>query len=339
MSEGGIRKLVDFLRQNGLLIIEIYCYSGYVRFIKVVHTNGVLFMIHISKEFELTMDPDKLSTVTLKRVSVLDVSNHVAPPCDEYMSITLEDGKRYVHNAKDLLNTRYDQMIVLQQSNIIRSLEQMKRIKACFKETFFKVVIEVDDYLLCLNSSQQIELFNTEKTVDQTFYIVCELEYIYKNIGPIFDHVETVQKKFFGILDGIQQHHYRQVKNELVSDFVHVNQRCHDTKERMKKTFADATGLLKTTFDKEKELEDVLVKLNSSSSNTSHPFRDMDRLGKKREVEQDLRKLSEIKTTVLEKIVSMDRSVKHIYLQIDNLDYQVSLALMDMRNELEKLIA
>lgn len=336
MSGGGIKKLVDFLRQHCLLIIDLYCYRGFVRFVKVIHTNGVLFVIHISREFELTMDPDKLSTVTLKRVHVLDASNNVAPPCDEYMSITLEDGKRYVHHAKDLLNTRYDQAIVMQQSNIVRSLEQMKRIKACFKETFFKVIIEVDDYLLCLNSDQQIEIFNTEKTVDQTFFIMCELEYIYKNIGPIFDHVQTVQIKFFGILDGLQQHHYQQVKTELLSDFVHVNQRCHDTKERMKRTFADATGLLRTTYDKEKELEDMLAKLSGGS--TSHPFRDMDRLGKKREVEQELLKLSEIKTTVLEKIVSMDKSVKNIYLQIDNLDYQVSLALMDMRNELEKLM-
>jgi hypothetical protein len=329
----GIKKLIDLLKQHHLLLLECYCLEGYLRYIKVIHTSGILFMIHISKEFQLTVDT---SSITIRQVNVLDTSHHPPPKVDEYVSITLEDGKRYVQNAKELLGSQYNHTIVLQHSKVVESLEQMKRMKACFRETFFKLFMEVDHYLICLTSKHEIEMYSSERAAETTFYVSCELEYIYKNIQHIFGHVQTVQTKLFAILDHIQQRNCTDVKERLVDDFLHVNQRCQHSKDRIKETLAEAAKLLKTTFDKEKELQSELSQL--VSVNSSHPFRDMDRLGKKRMVEQELRKLGEIKKTVLDKIVGMDCAVKHIYLQIDNLDYQVYLALMEMRNQLEKLL-
>ena len=97
--------------------------------------------------------------------------------------------------------------------------------------------------------------------------------------------------------------------------------------------------IVKVLDDLQIKESNVLKKLDLLYSKPSHNiFQDASNSKQKETLETSLEKIKHTKLQVLDRVIQLDSKIKNMYLVIDQLGFNLSLSLNELRNELHKML-
>jgi hypothetical protein len=240
------------------------------------------------------------------------------------------------------LKTNYKQPIVLHQNNAADFLAQMKRIRYCFKLLEYKIVLQAANYLITLTDDNMIEVYKIEdytapsRSNAATFCILVQLEQFYSKMENIHKTIYLVEKEFYEILNLNQEKHKEYLDSDAVKFFISNNETLLQNKEKLHEGCAELGQTLRKILQREKKLENDL--LENQTKITSNIYRDTEKVRDKNEIEKQLLATKQLKDTIFDKIVELDSKVKSIYLIIDQLGFNLSLAFNELRSEVNYIL-
>lgn len=339
--------MADFNRFNQLLIsndynvIEYYSYNGYCVFVKIIHIiSGTIFFVSILRRYRLVVPSNMINHYTLLRED---------PKSKEFTSAQLNDYYPMIQINPDIIDgsedvtgqikVSYKQPISIHKTTASEYLEQMKRLKHCFKTLEYKIVLQSDLYIINLNIENTIDIFKIEnhpKTNAHTFYVVCTLEQFYARLNVIHDMINQVEIEFYDILDINQQKHTQYLNTHYIESFVNNNNRILRSKQGQHQTYRDICKLLIKLQEKELACSEKVTKINNRSSNNI--FNDATNIKEREQAEQEYKTIHTTKLQVLDKLLKLDSKIKNLYLVIDQLGFNLSLSFNELKNELHKML-
>lgn len=336
-----LQKFNQLLKLNDYTVLEYFSYNGYCNFVKVIHvSSGKIFFITVSKSFRLRITEDVSNHYVLTKEDLRTKEFTSSELAEHYPLIQLQNNsEEVVDNISDKLKTSYKQPIALHVSTASDQIEQIKRLRYCFKMLEYKLILQTDQHLIFLNQENVLEIYKMEnypRTQTHTFYIVVTLEQLYGNLNIIHTTVDQVEKEFFSILNLNQIKHNQYLNTNQVNFFMNNNQQLLEVKKKLHDTYQEICEMIVKVQNKETQ---CLERINESRNTTTHNIlRDAEQSRKKEELENNYRQIHSTKLQLLDKLLKLDTKIKNMYLVIDQLGFNLSLAFNELRNELYKML-
>lgn len=341
--------MADFNRFNQLLtsndynIVEYYSYNKYCNLVKVIHVvSGAIFFISVLRSYRLSIPPEIINHYILIRENSKNREFTSSQLTDYYPMIQLDPLESLEPNSEDVtgqIRVSYKQPINIHTSSASDHLDQMKRLKYCFKTLEYKVLLQSDQYIINLNYENTIDIFKVEnhpKTNTDTFYVVCTLEQFYARLNFIYDTIRQVESEFYNILDMNQQKHNQYLNTHYIEFFINNNDKLLKSKRKLHETYNHICDLLVKLQDKEMECSEKLTAIKNKSS--TNIFKDADHARQKDIIETEYKNIHSTKLQVLDKLLKLDSKIKNMYLILDQLGFNLSLSFNELKNELHKML-
>jgi hypothetical protein len=336
-----LQKFNQLLKLNDYTVLEYFSYNGYCNFVKVIHvSSGKIYFITVSKSFRLRITEDVSNHYVLTKEDLKTKEFTSSELAEHYPMIQLQNNsEEVVDNISDKLKTSYKQPIALHVSTASDQIEQIKRLRYCFKMLEYKLILQTDQHLIFLNQENVLEIYKMEnypRTQTHTFYIVVTLEQFYGNLNIIHTTVDQVEKEFFSILNLNQIKHNQYLNTNQVNYFMNNNQQLLEVKKKLHDTYREICEMIVKVQNKENQ---CLERMNESRNTTTHNIlRDAEQSRKREEMENNYRQIHSTKRQLLDKLLKLDTKIKNMYLVIDQLGFNLSLAFNELRNELYKML-
>jgi len=336
-----LQKFNQLLKLNDYTVLEYFSYNGYCNFVKVIHvSSGKIYFITVSKSFRLRITEDVSNHYVLTKEDLKTKEFTSSELAEHYPMIQLQNNsEEVVDNISDKLKTSYKQPIALHVSTASDQIEQIKRLRYCFKMLEYKLILQTDQHLIFLNQENILEIYKMEnypRTQTHTFYIVVTLEQFYGNLNIIHTTVDQVEKEFFSILNLNQIKHNQYLNTNQVNYFMNNNQQLLEVKKKLHDTYREICEMIVKVQNKENQ---CLERMNESRNTTTHNIlRDAEQSRKREEMENNYRQIHSTKLQLLDKLLKLDTKIKNMYLVIDQLGFNLSLAFNELRNELYKML-
>lgn len=336
-----LQKFNQLLKLNDYTVLEYFSYNGYCNFVKVIHvSSGKIYFITVSKSFRLRITEDVSNHYVLTKEDLKTKEFTSSELAEHYPMIQLQNNsEEVVDNISDKLKTSYKQPIALHVSTASDQIEQIKRLRYCFKMLEYKLILQTDQHLIFLNQENVLEIYKMEnypRTQTHTFYIVVTLEQFYGNLNIIHTTVDQVEKEFFSILNLNQIKHNQYLNTNQVNYFMNNNQQLLEVKKKLHDTYREICEMIVKVQNKETQ---CLERMNESRNTTTHNIlRDAEQSRKREEMENNYRQIHSTKLQLLDKLLKLDTKIKNMYLVIDQLGFNLSLAFNELRNELYKML-
>lgn len=336
-----LQKFNQLLKLNDYTTLEYFSYGGYCNLVKVVHVlSGKIFYISISRSFRLKITEDVSNHYLLTKEDAKNREFTSTQLADQYPMIQLQaQSDEIIDNISDKLKTSYKQPISIPTSNASDQIEQIKRLKYCFKMLEYKLILQTDQHILYLNSENNLEVYKIEnypRTQTHSFYVVVTLEQLYSSLNIIHTTIDQVEEEFFSILNLNQMKHNQYLGTNQVNYFMNNNQQLLETKQKLHETYREICEMIIKVQQKESQ---CLERLETIQGLTTHNiFRDAEQARKREELENNYKQIHSTKLQLLDKLLKLDTKIKNMYLVIDQLGFNLSLAFNELRNELYKML-
>lgn len=334
-------KFNDLLKTSDYTAVEYFSYNKYCNFVKVIHmTSGKVFFLNISRTYKMSINEDSMNHYRITKEELQNKEFNSKQLIEYYPNIQLETKETDVFdNMSDKLKVNYKQPINIFTETAFDHIEQLKRLKYCFKTLEYKCMLQTDQYLVILNQENRIDVYKIEnypRTEIRTFYVVVSLEQLYSKINLIHNLIGQIETEFYTILNLNQEKHNHFLNTNYVEHFIKNNDQLINTKKQLQKTQHEIAKLLETLQYKE---SNCLQKLDTILSKPSHNvFQDASLSKQKDEIEIALKKIKTTKLGILDRMIQLDNKIKNMYLVIDQLGFNLSLSLNELRNELYKML-
>lgn len=340
--------MADFSRFNQLLssndftALEYYTYNKYCNLVKVIHiTTGSIFFITLQRSYKMLIPMDSINHYPLTREDMRNREFTTEQLSDYYPMIQLDS--EYINGSEDVtgqIRVSYKQPISLHTISASEYIEQIKRLKYCFKTLEYKILLHSSQYIVNLNSENTIDIFRIEnypKTNVHSFYIVCSLEQFYSKINIIHDIVGQVESEFYNILDMNQQKHKYYLDTHYIHFFIKNNDKLVEIKKQMHTTYKEICSVLAKLERKELKFSERLSEIKNKSSHNI--FKDAERVREREQLENEYNKIHELKLKLMDKILKLDTKIKHTYLVLDQLGFNLSLSFNELKNEVSRILS
>jgi hypothetical protein len=336
-----LQKFNQLLKISDYTVLEYLSYNGYCNFVKVIHvSSGKIYFITVSKNFRLRITEDVSNHYVLTKEDLRTKEFTSSELAEHYPMIQLQNNsEEVVDNISDKLKTSYKQPIALHVSSASDQIEQIKRLRYCFKMLEYKLILQTDQHLIFLNQENVLEIYKIENyppTQTHTFYIAVTLEQFYSNVNVIHNTVDQVEKEFFSILNLNQIKHNQYLNTNQVNYFMNNNQQLLEVKKKLHETYQEICEMIVKVQLKETQCIDRLSEMRNTNSH--NVFRDAEQSRKREELENNYRQIRTTKLQLLDKLLKLDTKIKNMYLVIDQLGFNLSLAFNELRNELYKML-
>jgi hypothetical protein len=336
-----LQKFNQLLKINDYTVLEYLSYNGYCNFVKVIHvSSGKIYFITVSKNFRLRITEDISNHYVLTKEDLRSKELTSSELAEHYPMIQLQNSsEEVVDNISDKLKTSYKQHIALHVSSASDQIEQIKRLRYCFKMLEYKLILQTDQHLIFLNQENVLEIYKIEnypRTQTHTFYVAVTLEQFYSNMNVIHNTVEQVENEFFSILNLNQIKHNQYLNTSQVNYFMNNNQQLLEIKKKLHETYREICEMIVKVQLKETQCVDKLSEMKNTNSH--NVFRDAEQSRKREELENNYRQIRTTKLQLLDKLLKLDTKIKNMYLVIDQLGFNLSLAFNELRNELYKML-
>lgn len=336
MSE--FNNFISLLKSNQYIPIEFFSLDGYCKAVKIIHINsGKLFFIQVSKKYKIIIPDDILNKYTITKDDSTTKEFNSSYLSDYYPMIKIDTKEnQIIDNISSVLKSNYKQQIVLSKNSSFEHLEQLKRIKYCFKTLEYKIILQTTTHLLFLTYDNNIEVYEvhyyvTNKSL-KTFYPILTLEQFYLKIKLAYKFIIEIDNELYNILNMNQSKHNEHMTSQFVNNFINNNNKLLEIKYNLLKTQSEISYLLNDIQEKEEKILDEREEIISRKSTNIYDEANTSKL--KEEIEKKYNKIHSIKLKLIDKNISLDNKIKNIYLVIDQLGFNLSVSLNELRNEL-----
>ena len=330
------------LKNNSYIPIEYFIFEKYCKTVKVIHINsGKIFFIQISKKYKISI-PDDISN---KYTIIQDNSNtkefNSSYLSDYYPMIKINTNEdQVIDNISSVLKSNYKQQIVLSKNSSFEHIEQLKRIKYCFKTLEYKITFQTSTHLLVLNSENNIEVYEVQYYPNdhtfKTFYPIMTLEQFYLKIQVAYKFISEIDNGLFSVFNINQEKHNEHMTSQFVNNFINNNNKLIQIKYNLQQSQYEISSLLNGIHEKEEKLLDIKYELSNTKSGNIYDEANLSK--RKEEVEKNYNKIHVVKLKLIDKIINLDNKIKNMYLVIDQLGFNLSVSLNELRNELNNIV-
>lgn len=326
--------LTQLLHDNGYIVYEYYSYENYCIFIKIIHFSGSYFFINISSKYKISIPSDTKNHFHIEK-DMQNVKNiKFQDLYENYPTIELSNDI-YIRNISENLQTTYKQPIDINTYKSHICIEQMLRFRHSFKSLEYKLLIQDQSTIVVLNRENKIIVYtikNHNLSKERTYYILATLEQLFIERNKIHIIINQIEEQFYKILDLNQKKHNHYLNTTYIQHFIANNNLLLINKNKILTT--------------KKEIETVLLNLNTSelkfkeelkivNKKTNHNiFNDAENSVQKELIQHKLKRIQTLKLELLDKLIFLNTKIKDIYLIIDQLGFNLSLALNELRNEI-----
>jgi hypothetical protein len=337
-----LQKFVHLLKMNNYIVLEYFSYTGYCNLVKIIHTlSGCLFFISISSEYKLKIDDDYINHYILLRENMPHKEYTSQQLSEYYPNIQITpSGEEIIENISDKLAASYKQPIVVPKHSDMEYINQMERLKFCFKLLEIKLILQTNQYIIQLTNDNILSIFKMEnypKTSENKFYMVISLEQLYSKIETIHTTIQQVEEEFYGILDMNQEKHNQYLSTNYIEYFIKNNDKLLSSKQNLHLTYREISKVLQQLQEKETLIHSKLEKLKRTQ--TGHNiFKEGEILRQKNELEANYKRIYETKLEILDKLMKLNDKIKNTYLVMDHLGFNLSLAFNELKSELYKML-
>ena len=345
-----LTKFNVLLFSNNYTVIEYFSYHRCCIFCKVLHLDsGRIFFIQINRRYKMLIpqvdntDEPPLKHYPLSKDDQLSKEFTVKELTEQYPLITLENNpKMTIDNIATKLKINYQQPLTLHKSTAWDYLQQMKRIKHCFKLLEYKIVLQTEEYLIVLLEDNSVQVYKIDgytssaancKTI--SFFITVQLEQFYAKMDSIDKVVRTIENEFYEVLDLNQEKHGHYMTSKSIKYFIESNEEFLTTKQTLHDSYVELGNALKKVIQKEQALENQLFDLQVAPTTNIH--KDAEKVKQREELEHGLQLTRQLKDEVFDKLILFDIRIKSAYLILDQLGFDLTLAFNQIRNELKFL--
>jgi hypothetical protein len=340
-----IQKLKKLLWDNGYIIMEYYVLEGLCRYIKIIHTySGQIFLLFIPSRFNLAVEYDS-NVFTLALIEEKEeVENHHAPQTYVPIGSHSPTEMRTDISVAEQLENNYVYNITLSQlrpeeMNLILGLKlQTQRLRHCFKFMKHKICLQASNFLSVLLDDDTIHNFNIngyDKETKRVWFVVTELETFYLKIDNFSETLQVVGKELAGLLDKNQQKHLDFLQKKYVDDFVRKSVDIFSKKIKLNAQQQSIQAILSKIQRTEEQLVSQKEALQTEKGQTR--IDDTSIAAKRNHLEKNLTKVHQTKLEVLKNLQTHDTILKNLYLRIDQLGFDLSVALNEMRIAMTEL--
>lgn len=339
MTDPSYTNLIRLLKAEDYTPYEYFILDNYCFIIKVIHTSGSFFGIRIPKKYRITV-PDELQNKYVISKQESPVNNVSSKYLTEYYpGIELQTNvSEDVGRMNDKIIGSYKQPIVIQSSSSSHAWEQLNRLKYCFQMLEYKMFIQDQFYLSLLTSENTLAIYkiqNYPKTHERIYFVVLSLEQFYSKIKGIHNTIEQIEDEFRHILDINQKKHQTWLNTNYVEHFISNNAKILQNKQIMVNSKQDIIKMLADVSSTENKL--LKEKENMGTKTSHNVFQDADQAAQKEILNEKLTKVHNLKLNLLDKIITLNSKIKDIYLIVDQLGFNLSLSLNELRSELSNL--
>lgn len=338
MSE--LNNLIGLLRDNEYTPYEYFILDNYCFIIKVIHISGAYFAIRLSKKYKITIPEDYQNKYIILRQDkpVNSISSKYLT--EYYPGIELQmDVADNVGQFNDKMLSTYKQPIIIQSSNSYQGFEQLMRLKYCFQMLEYKLFIQDQFYLSLLTADNTCGIYkiqNYPKTHGRTYFVILTLEQFYSKVKRVHNTIEQVEEEFRHIMDVNQKKHNSWLNTDYVDHFIKSNDKILENKHSLVKTKEEIVKMLADVSITENKL---LKEKESLTNRTSHNvFQDAELSTQKEILQTKLEKVHNLRLNLLDKIILLHSKIKDIYLIVDQLGFNLSLSLNELRSELSSML-
>lgn len=337
-----IQKFNQLLQSNDFTVLEYFSYNKYCTLVKVIHAGtGRIFFVSVSRRYHMAILEDLVNHYHLSRENPHSKEFTSQQLSDSYPMIQLHTaGDEVVDDISDKLETSYKQPIVLHNTSILEHVAQLKRLKYCFRMLEYKLVLHTDQHLLHLESDNTLSVYKIEnypKTQHHSFYIVVSLEQLYSKLNVINEIVGQVERELYDILDLNQEKHNQYITTSQIEFFINNNGHLLHTKRQLHVTYREICQLLTQVQQKEQTCREKLRDL-ARSRNAGNMYREADQSRQRDEIDRTLKTIHSTKLQLMDKLLKLDIKIKNMYLVVDQLGFNLSLAFNELRSELHKML-
>lgn len=335
---------IKLLSSNDYVAVEYFVGQAgqdrmYCKLIKVIHIiSGEIFFILVSKKYKLALPSELINKYTIKSDKLHNNTKSSSFLSENYPMIqmnTTED--QIINNISDKLKSNYKQQIELTKNSSYEQIEQIKRMKYCFKTLEYKVLIQTCRNLIYLNRSNEVEVFEVEHYPNhqmRAFFPVITFEQFFQKIQVIHTVVKEIIEQFCEILNINQQKHNEHMTSKFIDNFITNNSKLLIIKTQLKQTQNDISTVLQKLQKKENEYLQKIDSVTNQSKQSGNIYSDANNSRLKQDLYNSYEKIHHTKLQIIDKMIQLDNRLKHIYLVIDDLGFNLSVALNELRNEL-----
>lgn len=344
-----LTKFNVLLFSNNYSAIEYFSYHNCCIFTKVLHLEtGRIFLIQINRRYKMTISPENLDPgikhYPLSKDNTLSKDFTVKELSEQYPLISLDnDPKDPVDNIATKLKINYQQPLTLHKNTAWDYLQQMKRIKHCFKLLEYKIVLQTQEYLITLLEDNSLQVFKIDGYSNPTsaasktisFFIIVQLEQFYAKMDSIHKVVQTIENDFFEVLNLNQEKHTQYMTSKSIRYFIENNADFLEAKQKLHDSYAELGKTLKKVIKREQDLDHQLFELQMTQTPNIH--KDAEKVKQRDELERGLQLARQLKDDLFDKLIFFDIRIKSAYLILDQLGFDLTLAFNQVRNELQFL--
>lgn len=335
------QKFNQLLAGNDYVAIEYFSYAKYCTFVKVMHAqSGRLFVLSIARQYKLWIPDNVINHYVLTKEDTRSREFTSQQLNESYPMIQLSaSSDDVVDDISDKLRTHYKQPILIHNASVSEPYSQLKRLKYCFKMLEYKLALHTDQHILFLNFENNIDVYKIEnypRTALHSFYVVVTLEQLYARLNVLHDVVHQIESEFYGILDLNQAKHNQYLHTTHVQYFIDNNDKLLGMKQQLHVTYREIGQLLLQLQQRESSLSERLEALRQR--NSANVFREAEHAKQREELDTQYKQVHSTKLQVMDKLLKLDLKIKNVYLVLDQLGFNLSLAFNELRSELYKML-
>lgn len=199
-----IHKLLQILDKSDMYASKYYCKDHICMYINIISKiNGNEYMLYVPSKYNISLKDIKNNVFELKSFDVSKKNKELLSEYGNYnQDINNEMGNNVI--SENTLMKNYKNNPAEQEEYIKRLNRHLKRMKYIVKSSDYKVVVQTNNILGCINKNNDILFYNIKNFDEENTnkYLVCmTLEIFYKNFENINKELSNTKNNITSILD------------------------------------------------------------------------------------------------------------------------------------------
>jgi hypothetical protein len=341
----GLTKLERLMVKNHYVIISLYVYEKYCRYIRIVSTKtGETMMLFVDPMFKMLIPTESDDRVVMMKMIDFSTGENAIEKYREYpdkkeleekyrKQITISDNRD--ENFEDKLEEKYKYKIFLKNMDkpkilkIKNSFRQLQRLSLLVQDLRYKMCILTENYIFCAEDDI-INCYQLNTSSTETIIVIVDLEYFYKKLTTVQEDVSTIKKTMYTL---INKHHvecFETIKiliDSLQKTFSSVES--ITSKQNSIDTNIGKTNSLLETLQTQLDIFlDQYSKIDASHEDIY--------VHEKKRLEDKIRKSEEVKQKLLNYILSLIEEKDNLFLTIDQVEFDTMIFLDGIKKRLEE---
>lgn len=341
-----LTKLERLIVKHHYVIVSVYVYEKYCRYIRIVSTHtGETMLLFVDPQYRLLIPADTDDRIVIMKMIDFSTGDTAIEKYRDYpdkkeleekyrKQINVVDNRN--DNFEDKLEEKYKYKIFLKDMEkpkilkIKNSFRQLQRLALLVQDLRYKMCILTENYIICTEDDDIINCYQLSSTSRESIVVIVDLEYFHKKLATVQDDVDTIKKTLYSLINKHHIESFDDIKKLITSlqstfssvESITVNQNTIDT------NISKTLSLLETLQAQLDNFLDQYAKIDTTREDIY--------VHEKKRLEDKIRHSEDVKQKLLNYILSLIEEKDNLFLTIDQVEFDTAIFLDGIKKRLEE---